>query len=62
MIIQVGRDLPFSILKEQLSGMSTNNLEAERHLAGFDKQAPVSKYINKKFTAKEFRNNCFLFY
>ena len=45
---------------EQLSGLPTNNCEAERHLAGFGKRAPVAKYRNKNFTAKGIRNDCTL--
>jgi hypothetical protein len=45
---------------EKLRGLPTNNLEAERHLAGFGKRAAVAKFRNKNFTAKGIRNDCTL--
>ncbi|CAB4057602.1 unnamed protein product [Lepeophtheirus salmonis] len=44
----------------QLSGLPTNNIEAERHLAEFGKRAAVAKYKNKNFTDKAIRNDCTL--
>ena len=46
---------------EELAGLPTNNLESERHLAGFGKRAEVAKFSNKRFTAKGIRNECTLF-
>ncbi|CAB4061316.1 unnamed protein product [Lepeophtheirus salmonis] len=59
---RLGKQPPAKELKllttEQLSGLPTNNLEAERHLAG--KRVAVAKYRNKNFTAKGIRNDCTL--
>ena len=41
--------------------LSSNNLDAERHLTVFGKRAPVAKFRNKKFTAKGIRNDVTLF-
>lgn len=40
--------------------LSTNNLEAERHWEGFDKQAPVVNFRINKFTANGILNDCSL--
>ena len=48
------------LTNEELAGLPTNNLEYERHLAGFGKRAAVAKFRNKRFTAKEIRNECIL--
>ena len=48
------------LTNEELAGLPTNNLESERHLAGFGKHAAVAKYRNKRFTAKGIRNDCTL--
>ena len=45
---------------EELAGLPTNNLESERHLAGFGRRAVVAKYRNKRFSAKGIRNYCTL--
>ena len=46
---------------EDRAGLSTNNLDAERHLHVFGKRAPVAKFRNKRFTAKGIRNDVTLF-
>ena len=46
------------LTNEELAGLPTNNLEYERHLAGFGKRAAVAKFRNKRFTAKGLRNDC----
>ena len=38
----------------------TNNLESEKHLAGFGNRAALAKFRNKRFTAKGIRNDCAL--
>ena len=48
------------LTNEELAGLPTNNLECERHLAGFGKRAAVAKFRNKRFTAKGIRNDCTL--
>ena len=45
---------------EELVGLPTNNLESERHLAGFGRRAAVAKFRNQRFTAKGIRNDCTL--
>ena len=45
---------------EELVGLPTNNLESERHLAGFGRRAAVAKLRNQRFTAKGIRNDCTL--
>ena len=45
---------------EELVGLPTNNLESERHLAGFGRRAAVAKFRNQQFTAKGIRNDCTL--
>ena len=47
-------------MKNWQNSPPTNNLESERHLAGFGKRAAVAKFRNKRFTAKEIRNDCTL--
>ena len=48
------------LTNEKLAGLPINNLESERHLAGFGKRAAVAKFRNKRFTAKGIRNDCTL--
>ena len=48
------------ITNEDLDGLLTNNLESERHLAGFRKQVAVAKFRNQRLTAKGIRNECTL--
>ena len=48
------------LTNEELAGLPTNNLECERHLAGFGKRAAVAKFRNKRFTAKGTSNYCTL--
>ena len=48
------------LTNEELAGQPTDNLEYERHLAGFGKRAAVAKFRNKRFTAKGIRNDCTL--
>ena len=43
--------------KEELAGLLSNNIPAERHLAVFGKRAPVAKFRTKKFTAKVICND-----
>ena len=45
----------------QLEGLPTNNCVNERDLSKFDKEAPVSKCRNRKFKAKNIRNNMVLY-
>ena len=52
----------YLLSKEELSDLSTNNLDAERHLTVFGRRAPLAKYRNKKFTAKGIRNDCTLYH
>ena len=42
---------------EDCAVLSSNNLDAERHLTVFGKRAPVAKFCNKKFMAKGIRND-----
>ena len=49
--------LLYLLNKDKLSGLPTNNLDAEWHLSVFGKRAPVAKFRNKKFTAKGIRND-----
>ena len=37
---------------DELAELPNNNLEYERHLAGFGKRAAVEKFRNQRFTAK----------
>ena len=48
------------LTNDELEGLPTNNLESERHLAGFGKRAAVAKFRNQRFTAKGIRNDCTL--
>ena len=48
------------LTSDELEGLPTNNLESERHLAGFGKRAAVAKFRNQRFTAKGIRNDCTL--
>ena len=43
-----------------LAGLPTNNLESERHLAGFGKRAAVTMFRNKRLTAEGIINDCTL--
>ena len=46
---------------EELEGLPTNNCINERDLSKFDKEAYVSKCRNRKFKAKNIRNNMVLY-
>ena len=46
---------------EERKGLSTNNLDAERHLTVMGRRAPLAKFRNKKFVAKGIRNDCTLY-
>ena len=41
------------ITNEDLDGVLTNNLESERHLAGFRKQVAVAKFRNQRFSKRD---------
>ena len=45
----------------QLEGLPTNNLSAERDLSRFDREAKVAKCRNRKFKATNIRNNIVLY-
>ena len=47
------------LTNDELEGLPTNNLESERHLAGFGKRAAVAKFRNQRFTAKGIRNDLY---
>ena len=49
------------LTNEELDGLPTNNLNSEKHLAGFGKRVAVAKFRNQRFTAKGIRNDCALF-
>ena len=46
---------------EDCIGLTSNNLDAECHLAVFGERAPIAKFHNKKFTVKVIRNDITLF-
>ena len=46
---------------EQLDGLPSNNCINERDLSKFDKEAHVSKCRNRRFKAKNIRNNMVLY-
>ena len=50
-----------SLAPEQLVGLPTNNLVAERDLSKFDREARVAKSRNRRFRAKNIRNNMMLY-
>ena len=50
-----------SLTSDQLEALPTNNLSTERDLSRFDREARVSKSRNRKFKAKNVRNNMVLY-
>ena len=46
---------------DDLDGLPSTNLDAERHLFVFGKRSPVAKFINKNVTTKGIRNDVTLF-
>ena len=46
---------------DDLDGLPSTNLDAERHLSVFGKRYPVAKFINKNVTTKGIRNDVTLF-
>jgi len=70
--LQCGREYGFSesdaratelhkLSVEQLQGLPTNNLDAERDLSRFSRLAQVANYRNNKFTAKGIKDDMTLF-
>ena len=56
------RATDFSLLNDSdLEGLPTNNLIAERDLSRFDREANVAKSRNRRFKAKNIRNNMVLY-
>ena len=66
--LQCGRGYGFSdcekratdlstLAANELKGLPTNNLVTERDLSRFDREAQVAKSRNKRFKAKNIRNN-----
>ena len=56
------RTTDLSVLtNEELEGLPTNNLITERDLSRFDREARVSKCRNRRFKAKNIRNNMVLY-
>ena len=70
--LQCGREYGFSdeakrasdiskLTEDQRSGLPTNNCISERDLSQFDRLSVVSRCRNRKFTAKNIRNNMMLY-
>ena len=49
------------LTQSQREGLPTNNCISERDLSKFDKEATVARCRNRKFTAKNIRNNMVLY-
>lgn len=50
-----------SLAPRELAGLPTNNLVTERDLSRFDREARVAKSRNRRFKAKNIRNNMMLY-
>ena len=50
-----------TLAANELEGLPTNNLVTERDLSRFDREAQVAKSRNRRFKAKNIRNNMVLY-